>query len=178
MPINPRLLSALSALCALCVSAACRPAPPAEKPEKVVEVFFGNLFLAPFGGAPDSARLVQLRPFLSDTLAALLVAADSTRAADIARAPNEKPAWVDGDLFGSLFEGASGFYLQYGVADGAGYKVPVVKQYQPKPGDPRTVWTDTAVVVAQRGKWVVDDGIFGGGWDFAQKGGLRQALEH
>jgi hypothetical protein len=155
---------------------ACRPPAPAEPPEKVVEGLYGSLFVASIAGAPDSAGMARIRPFLSDTLAALLVAADAERTADLARAPNEKPSWAEGNIFVSLFEGPTAFYLQPGIPDGRGFKVPVVGQYQPVGDTARTVWTDTAVVVAERGKWVVTDVIYGGKWDFAPKGRLRENL--
>ena len=177
MTIASRASRALCASFALCAAfAACRPAPPAEPPEQVVEALYGDQFMTPIAGVPDSTRLAQLRPHLSDALAALLAAADSERTADLARAPNEKPSWVEGNIFVSLFEGQSAFYLLPGIKDGRRWKVPVRSQYQVSGDTARTVWTDTAVVVAQRGKWVVDDVIFGGTWDFAQKGRLREAL--
>ena len=170
-------LSALSALCALSALSACHPAPPAESPEKVVEALYGDQFMAPIGGVPDSARLARLRPFLSDTLATLFAAADAQRSADLVRAPDEKPAWVEGNIFVSLFEGQSAFYLLPGIKDGDGYKVPVRSQYQIQGDTARTVWTDTAVVMAEGGKWVVTDVIYGGSWDFAKKGTLRASLQ-
>ena len=157
--------------------AACHPAPPAEPPEKVVEALYGDQFVAPIAGVPDSARLAKLRPYLSDSLAALLAAADARRAADIARAPNEKPSWAEGNIFVSLFEGQDAFYLQPAIEDRAGYKVPIRSQYKARGETSGTTWADTAVVTAQRGKWVVDDVIYGGSWEFARKGRLRGALQ-
>jgi len=156
--------------------ASCRPAEP---PEKVVEAFYGEQFIAPISGAPDSAELARLRPYISDSLAILLAAAAAQREADIARAPNERPAWVDGDIFASLFEGPAAFSLNAGIADGKGFKVPVAFQYRPAflPATSEQHWADTAVVVVQRGKWVVSDVIYGGTWDFAQKGTLVGALQ-
>lgn len=155
--------------------AACAK-PPAGAPEKVVEDFYADHFVAPYYGAPDKVRIAQLRPLISDRLADALTRADSVRSADMAAAPNEKPRWVDGDIFVSLVEGPSAFYLKGGIKDGREWKVPVALQHLVPPDTTRTVWTDTAVVIAQDGKWVVDDVIFGGTWDFAQKGRLRENL--
>lgn len=167
-------LCAWPVLCALSVAACAKP--PAGMPEKAAEDFYADHFVAPYYGAPDTARLAKLRPLISDTLATLLAKADAERTADIARAPNEKPRWVDGDIFVSLVEGPSAFYVRPGIEDGDGYKVPIAFSHQ-EPGDSAEIrWTDTAVVIAQRGKWVVDDMIFGSTWKFGPKGRLRENL--
>ena len=158
--------------------AACRPAAP-EGPavEKVVEDFYADHFVTPYYGVPDSARLAKLRPFLTDSLARLLAAADSMRSADIARAPDEKPRWVDGDIFTSLVEGPSAFYIRPAIREDGVVKVPMAFRHQEKTDTAAVEWVDTAIVVSEGGRPVVADIRFGGTWAYGRKGTLVGALQ-
>ena len=157
----------------LALLAACRPA-PAEAPDTLVTRFYGAVIAARETGAPSAAALAAWRPMLSDTLHALLEAARALRAADEARAPDEKPAFAEGDLFSSLFEGPTSVTVTaVDSADGA-WRVTVLMRYVG--ATPETEWTDTVLVLEERGRRVVDDVAYGGTWDFASQGRLRRAL--
>jgi hypothetical protein len=178
--MTPPISRAFRAFCAslfLC-AAACRPAAP-EGPavEKVVEEFYADHFVTPYYGVPDSARLAGIRPFITDSLARLLAVADSLRAADIARAPDEKPRWVDGDIFTSLIEGPSAFYIKPAIRDGDVVKVPMAFRHQEKGDTAAVEWVDTAIVVSEGGRPVVADIRFGGTWAFGRKGTLVGVLQ-
>lgn len=183
MPFPPRpsratsLLGALSVLSVLSLSSSCRPAAPeAPAVEKVVEDFYADHFTAPYYGVPDSARLAKIRPFLTDSLARLLAAADSMRSADIARAPDEKPRWVDGDIFTSLVEGPSSFYIGPATREGGEVKVPMHFEHRGPADTAAVTWVDTAIVAEEHGRPVVADIRFGGTWAFGRKETLRTAL--
>ena len=157
----------------LALLAACRPA-PAEPPDALVTRFYGAVIAARETGAPSAAALAAWRPMLSDTLHALLEAARALRAADEARAPDEKPAFAEGDLFSSLFEGPTSVTVaSVDSADGA-WRVTVRMRYAG--ATPETEWTDTVQVIEERGRRVIDDVAYGGTWDFASQGRLRRAL--
>lgn len=157
----------------LVLLAACRPA-PAEPPDALVTRFYGAVIAARETGAPSAAALAAWRPMLSDTLHALLEAARALRAADEARAPDEKPAFAEGDLFSSLFEGPTSVTVaSVDSADGA-WRVTVLMRYAG--ATPETEWTDTVQVIEERGRRVIDDVAYGGTWDFASQGRLRRAL--
>jgi hypothetical protein len=38
------------------------------------------------------------------------------------------------------------------------------------------LWTDQVLLVRQKGRWVVDDIVCGGGWDLARTGRLTESL--
>ena len=138
----------------LVLLAACRPA-PAEPPDALVTRFYGAVIAARETGAPSAAALAAWRPMLSDTLHALLEAARALRAADEARAPDEKPAFAEGDLFSSLFEGPTSVTVaSVDSADGA-WRVTVLMRYAG--ATPETEWTDTVQVIEERGRRVIDD---------------------
>jgi hypothetical protein len=158
--------------------AACRPATPAAPPvEKVVEDFYADHFVTPYYGVPDSARLAKIRPYLSDSLARLLAVADSTHTADVARAPEEKPRWTEGDIFTSLIEGPSSFYIRPAIREGGVVKVPMYFEFRGETDTVSVTWVDTAIVVQEHGRPVVADIRFGGTWPFGRKGTLVGELQ-
>ncbi len=167
-----------SYLILLPLALSCRPKPPVVPPvEGVAEQFYGTQFERPISGAPDSIQLARLRPFITDSLARLLHAARQRHDADLARAPEEKPSWAEGDIFTSLFEGPTAFYVTPAIRDGERAKVPVKFQYHSATDSTTTEWSDTAIVVLEQGRPVVADVIFGGTWAFGQKGSLVGNLQ-
>jgi hypothetical protein len=172
--MRPSLLVPLGLLLA---SAGCdRPAeaPAPASPARVVEDFYTARIRSKLTGAPSAEELAQIAPFLSDTLRALLVAARQMRDADVARAPDEKPAFAEGDLFSSLFEGPTAFRIVTDSVAPSG-RVPVRFTY----ADARdtTTWTDAVQVAQEQGRYVITDVQYGGKWDFANGGSLRTSLE-
>jgi hypothetical protein len=153
--------------------AACHPAPKAA-PGAVVEAFYGELLTHPIFGAPDSAQLVRIAPFLSENLQGRLVAAYKERERATAAAPGDKPPFADEDLFSSMMEGPTFFYVK---ATGTGKRTAVIVQFGHRvAGTPSVEWLDTAYVVPKDTTWVIDDIGFGGTWPMAAKGTLQQRL--
>ena len=151
---------------------ACESAPTAST---VVEQFYAVTIAGRMTGAPTPEQLATLTPHVSDTLRALLAAARRQHDADAARSPDEKPAFADGDLFSSLFEGPNEVEA---VADSARGDARVVTTRMTYRGaDPAVTWTDHVVVTTERGRLVIDDIEYGGQWGFASKGTLRKSLE-
>ncbi len=157
----------------LALLAACRPSPP-EAPDALVTRFYGAVIASHETGAPSGAALASWRPMLSDTLRALLEAARAHRDADLARAPDEKPAFAEGDLFSSLFEGPTSVTVTAVDSAPAAWRVTVLMRYAG--ATPETQWTDTVQVIEEHGRRVIDDVAYGGTWDFASQGRLRRAL--
>ncbi len=157
----------------LALLAACRPSPP-EAPDALVVRFYGAVIASRETGAPSGAALAAWRPMLSDTLHALLEAARARRDADAARAPDEKPAFAEGDLFSSLFEGPTAVTVSAVDSTPAAWRVTVLMRYAG--ATPEAQWTDTVQVIEEHGRRVIDDVAYGGTWDFASQGRLRRAL--
>lgn len=125
-------------------------------------------------GAPSTAQLATITPFLDTELRHLLDSARAVRDAAAATYPDEKPPFAEGDLFTSLDEGPTAFTLQREVAAGASYRVPV--RFRDERPSPPFEWTDTVVVREEAGRLVVGDVIYGGTWDFANRGSLIRLL--
>ena len=157
----------------LLVLGACSSA-PADTATAVVERFYAATIAQNVDGAPTSAQLAALSPLLSDTLRSLLDAARRRNEADAARAPDEKPAFADGNLFSSLFEGPNAVDV---VADSARgpTQVATVRMTSTR-ATPAVTWVDHVVLTKRNGRFVIDDVEYGGQWDFANKGSLRATL--
>jgi hypothetical protein len=151
--------------------------PPQFLPDSPVGVVarFYELHAAHVGaGAPDAGRLATYAPLLTRGLVAALERAGAERDRAMAAEPGEKPPFVEGELFGSLFEGYTRVQPLTVATEGDHARVPVCLAYADASG--RTEWTDTVVLLREDGAWRIDDVVYGGQWDFANAGTLRGAL--
>jgi hypothetical protein len=155
------------------VGAGCRDR-AAAAPDDVAMALYRTLALQQVRGAPSPAQLAAIEPYLGADLHARLRAAREMHDAERARAPDEKPPFADGDLFTSLFEGPTSFTVVSDVTSDGTHHVTMRFTYD-KASSP-VIWTDEVVVSSESGRWVVTDVIYGGHWDFANKGSLRSAL--
>ena len=140
----------------------------------VVRQFYAATIAGKVSGAPTTEQFTTLTPFLSDTLRSLLAAARQLSDAEAAKSPDEKPPFVEGDLFSSLFEGPTSVEVSADSARG-GQRVASVRMTS-NGANPPVTWVDRAVLVRQRDRYVIDDIEYGGQWDFANKGTLRASL--
>lgn len=156
----------------LAALAACRPAPKVA-PGVVVEAFYAELLTHPIFGPPDAGAFPRIAPFLGDTLKARLLAARAELERATTAARGEKPQYADEDLFSSLMEGPTSFYVK---ATGEGKHDIVIVQFENRQGNQPVQWVDTAYVVARDTTWVIADIHFGASWPMAARGTLLQRL--
>ena len=128
----------------------------------------------PSDGIPDVAGRAKYRPFLSPRLDALLEAAGNAQAGFAAKYKNSPPL-LEGDIFSSLFEGATAVSVDGCVANGEAGRCMAHLRHA-SPGDKPSAWDDTVYLVNTPAGWRVDDIGYGGGWDFANKGRLSETL--
>lgn len=155
------------------VLAACGK--PEATPARVAEGFYGARMDARIVGAPDARQLEALVPYLGDELRTLLAQARQRHDEEAAKAPGEKPAFADGDLFSSLFEGPTSFKVGIDEPTGDVHRVSVQLAYDRQ--QPVVSWTDKVVVKPENGRFVVADIEYGGTWDFGNKGSLVSMLK-
>lgn len=136
--------------------------------------FYGVYKALHVSGVPGDDDRGKFAPFLSPRLEALLKQAAAAEAG-FYRANKDVPPMVEGDLFSSLFEGATDFTIGDCTPDGAGGKCVVKLSYSDAAN--KQAWTDTAYLVRTPSGWRVDDIGYGGGWDFGNKGRLSQTLQ-
>jgi hypothetical protein len=144
-------------------------------PRAVVTRLYETIEQLDISGAPTPQALDSLAPILSTELRGLLRDARALYDADLKRAPDEKPAFAEGDLFTSLFEGHSRFEIADVSPEANGdQRVSVRFTYDPSP--PPVTWTDQVILKTEEGRLVVSDVVYGGDWQFANKGTLVSSL--
>ena len=175
-PVTPATEPAATIAGTPCM-AATGNAPPSpflpDTPAGVVQAFY-ELPVAHVGGAPQADQLATAAPMLTHELAAALERARAERDRALKEHPGEKPPFVEGALFSSLFEGYTHARSLTVATEGDQARVPVCFAFADASG--RTEWTDTVVLRKQDGTWRIDDVVYGGQWDFANTGTLRDAL--
>ncbi|MEJ0040748.1 MAG: hypothetical protein WDM81_00315 [Rhizomicrobium sp.] len=125
-------------------------------------------------GIPDDAGRARYRPFLSPRLDALLGEAGDAEKR-FAATNKAAPPLVEGDIFTSLFEGATAVTVGACTAAGSAGRCTASLSYA-LPGQKPTQWTDTVYLSNTPEGWRVDDIGYGGTWDFGNKGRLSQTL--
>jgi len=127
-------------------------------------------------GLPDDATRAKLAPTITWSLEQELKAALEVQKKFAAEMKGEVPPLVDGDLFTSLFEGATSFEIRACKRMAAGASCVVTLTYAEKDGK-RTKWNDFAELREEKSGWHVDNIGYGGDWPFANKGTLKQTLK-
>ena len=143
-------------------------------PNDVVRQLYAVRMTSRMTGAPTPTELAAMTPYLSAELVTLLRQARELHDADVARAPNEKPAFAEGDLFSSLFEGPSALEVVGDSAVNGEHHLAVRFTYDLE--QPVVHWIDHIAVIRERGRFVVADVQYGGAWDFANRGTLVSSL--
>ena len=130
-----------------------------------------------FRGLPDTAHAAALEPHLSVRLNGLLRDALAGQQAYKKKFPSDKPPLVDGDIFSSLFEGATSGVIDNVDESADTARVRVTFTYADlRTGKAIEVWLDRFVLVREAAQWRIDDLEYLGTWDFAMRGRLSAAL--
>lgn len=172
MPPRRFRIRHLIAWCGM-LALACAPAGERDA-GAVVRGLYTILIDSAVTGAPTAGQLAAMATFLSAELRSLLRDAAALRDAEAAAHPDEKPPFVEGDLFTSLFEGPASLVLEASGAGAASRRV-VVRLTDDRP-TPAVTWTDTVMVTEEGGRLVVADVRYGGTWAFANQGSLLASL--
>ena len=168
--MNRTALKAAFAAALLAVLGGCASA---QRPESVVDAFYSAYLPGRSGGLPSGDELRRLQPFLSQRLYGLIVAALEHQEDWVKRnPPDEKPPFVDGDYFSSLFEGPGSFQVSRTEAVPDGWHVHVHFKYGSAPD-----WEDVIVVKQENGRYVIDDVLFSGAGEFNPPGRLSDRLK-
>jgi hypothetical protein len=128
-------------------------------------------------GVPTGKDLARYRPVVSRDLFALLERAGAAEEAYAKKTKNESPPLVEGDLFTSLFEGASRYHVEDCQAGTKAGTCHAALTYVDPSGGKSQEWRDTLYLVREDGGWRVNDIEYGGTWEFMHKGRLVDVLE-
>jgi hypothetical protein len=180
-----RLLFAL----ALAATPAAAQAPTAPgDPAAAVNAFYAVYApqRAQGGGIPDATERLRFQPVLSPRLNKQLVEAARAQARLTAKVKNAVPPMLEGDIFSSLFEGATAWKVgtcqQSGQGNNKAARCTVALSYTPPPPPPGRKpekpanWTDTVMLAMTPQGWKVDDVIYDAGFAFGNTGRLSAML--
>jgi len=128
----------------------------------------------PSDGIPDAAGRAKFAPYISPALDKLLAqaAAAQTR---FAKANKDSPPLIEGDLFTTMFEGATAYRVGACKGDAKKGSCAIDLAYDNKHDTP-THWTDTLYLMKSANGWRVDDIGYGGSWEYANHGRLSETL--
>ena len=144
-------------------------------PAAAVKNFYRNYIACKIRGLPTKKHMKIISPLLSQQIRDLIAADRITQAQFIKNHPDEKPPWVEGDLFSSLFEGATAYTIgkTLMIKQTAEVDVHLVYKYR----SDATEWTDTVVLKKSAGGWVIENILFKGNWDFKSGASLLKVLK-
>lgn len=162
----------VAALCAASLPPEAQAA--ARTPTEAASRFYGAYLKLKVRGLPDSAQRKVLWPLLSEDLRRMFDIAKQEQERFIKENPEEKPPWIEGDLFSSLFEGASAFRVGPATVHGGRTEVAIYLAY--REGGDTVRWTDTLILTRTKDGWLVWDIIFNGDWPFKSGESLRGVL--
>jgi hypothetical protein len=170
-----KTLTALSILtCLMTQTKPAQAAPELATPAAAAKNFYTELQGRRVRGLSQNADWDFIIGLMTRELATAFRGAQVEQADFIKKNPGDKPPWVDGDLFSSLFEGPQTFVIGEAKVTGDTAEVPVTCTHTE--GGDTAKWTDTLMLRKTAKGWQLDDVRYGGTWDFANKGTLKQSL--
>ena len=137
---------------------ACQEIYAADEAKDAAANFYQNYHKLRAGGLtgiPNEAQLAQLSPLITPQLHRLFSAAYLEQQRCFEQFPDDKPPWIEGDIFSSNFEGFTSFNVASSKAQEQTRQVPVNFVYIE--GKFKVKWTDTLVLRNEAGHWLVDD---------------------
>jgi len=176
MSFNKSLVVMAVLIASPAFAAAARKAPaPPPLPERTATGFYAAYVRLHPSGVPGPRIKRGLERFLSQRLNQLLTEADQAEMRYAIATKNEVPPLVEGDLFTSLFEGATSSTLRQCMVmeEMARCTVSLTNTLD---GQQDTNWTDTLLMVREGRTWKIDDVSYGGTWPFANKGRMTDTL--
>ena len=177
--MKPTTLACLLVLTAACtnkpmphagpVAGGHPPAVEIDGAQSVAQSFYTELRRDEICGLPDTAQMKRLAPYFTPGIVSALQRASAEQAEFMRKHPDEKPPWIEGDLFSSLFEGVEKWRLGSATVKGSTAEVPVHLSYR---GDSNETarWTDTLILSHTPSGWHVADIRMGGEWAFKAGG--------
>lgn len=130
-------------------------------------------------GIPDATVRLRLQPVLSPRLNKQLATAAAAQARLTAKVKNAVPPVLEGDIFSSLFEGATSWKVGSCQQTDKVARCAVALSYSPPAGAAKTKpanWTDTVVLATTPQGWKVDDVLYDAGFAFGNTGRLSDML--
>ena len=157
-------------------------AQPAGDPAAATNAFYAVYASqqAQGGGIPDATGRVRYAPVLSPRLNKQMTAAAAAQARLTAKVKNAVPPMLEGDIFSSLFEGATAWKVGACQTNGKTSRCLVALTYMPPPSQKASKpanWNDTILLENTPQGWKVDDVLYDAGFAFGNTGRLSAMLQ-
>jgi hypothetical protein len=146
----------------------------ADSPGSAAKTFFDAYVKDRVSGLPSEEQMKTFAPLLTSEIVALIGAARAEQAEFRKKNPDEKPPWIEGALFSSLFEGATAYRLGDPLVAGDKASLPVYWEYTE--GGKTSRWIDVVTLVRSGETWKVADIFFCAPWEFRPGPTLRAVL--
>lgn len=177
MNLLPSIFRAVLAAAVLGL-ASCAHAPPVDAPRATVERFLDFYFHGYGSGLPNGMERAALRPLLTDEMADALDRAAAAQRCASERALGQEPPLVQGDVFSSLFEKATGVVrIEQGAAAPPRLTYRLDFEYRESgASQAASAWSDEVILQLVDGRWLIDDFEHGGEWQFTTRGSVKAML--
>jgi hypothetical protein len=143
--------------------------------KETVNAFYHVYLTIRPSGVPSDQEQSKFNPYLSSSLRKLLKAAARAERRYSRSTGGEVPPLAEGDIFTSLFEGASSFTV---LSCSVSARSCLVEFSYLDPGNKSsTTWRDNVYLIRNSRGWLVDDIEFLGNWQFMHKGRLKELLK-
>lgn len=169
---------AVFALAATVLCACTTPAGRDDSPTSTVSDFSRWYLDSTAGSFPRSETWPELRPMVTPAFYTALEKGHAGMECHRNATQGAEPPPLQGDLFVSLFEGATSLVSLAVISQSRDHAVVAATwEYgDPGPGQSPFQWTDHVVMRQIDGKWLIDDFMHEGTWDFAVKGSVTRVL--
>ncbi|MCC6538125.1 MAG: hypothetical protein IT162_11270 [Bryobacterales bacterium] len=131
-------------------------AAPAARPDAGLSEFYRRYQQMKLSGLPDARSLQKLAPWLSAGLQQSIANARREQARCMKQFKDEKPPWIEGDLFSSNVEGFTAFRVSGGEAPAARLTV----HFEYVENGQKFALRDDVEMVREGGVWKVNDIFF------------------
>lgn len=172
----------LAALALLLAWAAATPARADDAMRAAANAFYSVYGALPRGGSlPDATGRTRYAAVLSPRLNRMLNEAQAAQVRFDAKVKGAAPPLVEGDIFTSMFEGATGWQVGDCTGDAKAARCPVTLTHTPPAhaaaGQKPAQWHDILVLTRTDAGWKVDDVVYDAGYAFGNTGTLSGMLK-
>lgn len=154
----------------------CSSAFAQRGPADVVQGFYTARLASPGSGAPSGRELAEFSGYLGPELVCLLGAALRYNDKFSQARPDDKPPFVEGDLYSSSFETPTRFSLGKVQQTKTSASVPVHFYVDSADKPDSKGWEDVVHLNIVRTRWMITDVEYKGGFAFGNKGELFESL--
>ena len=144
-------------------------------PNDLVMDFYSKIISLHLSGLPDENNLSQILPYFSPEYKSLFTEAKQIQQEFIKSHPEEKPPWIEGDLFSSLFEGPDHFII--GTSKINQEEAQISVELENRQSGKTVKWTDIVILKKIDSHWMISDILYKGKFEFKNGESLSTLLK-